>query len=67
LAKKLAECGVFGVSSDEYLTYATKNREEWTLRGQEVVALLKENAEVKWQRWGNNMLNNTQGDSTRHF
>lgn len=27
LAKKLAECGVFGVSSDEYLSYAVKNRE----------------------------------------
>lgn len=26
LAKKLKECGVFGVSSDEYLNYAQKNR-----------------------------------------
>jgi len=26
LAKKLKNCGVFGVSSDEYLNYATKNR-----------------------------------------
>lgn len=26
LAKKLKECGVFGVSSVEYLDYATKNR-----------------------------------------
>jgi hypothetical protein len=38
LAKKLSECGVFGVSSDEYLNYATKNREESERRGQEVVA-----------------------------
>jgi class 3 adenylate cyclase len=37
LAKKLKECGVFGVSSDEYLNYAMKNRQEWELRGQEVV------------------------------
>ena len=37
LAKKLKECGVFGVSSDEYLNYAMKNREEWEVRGQEVV------------------------------
>lgn len=29
LAKKLADCGVFGVSSDEYLNYAVKNRNEW--------------------------------------
>lgn len=28
LAKKLKECGVFGVSSDEYLNYAQKNRQE---------------------------------------
>lgn len=28
LAKKLKECGVFGVSSGEYLDYATKNRNE---------------------------------------
>jgi hypothetical protein len=38
LAKKLKECGVFGVSSDEYLNYALANREEWAERGQEVVA-----------------------------
>jgi class 3 adenylate cyclase len=37
LAKKLKDCGVFGVSSDEYLNYAMKNREEWEARGQEVV------------------------------
>ncbi len=38
LAKKLSECGVFGVSSDEYLNYALKNREEWERRGEAVVA-----------------------------
>ena len=38
LAKKLKECGVFGVSSDEYLNYALKNREEWEQKGREVVA-----------------------------
>jgi hypothetical protein len=37
LAKKLKDCGVFGVSSDEYLNYAMKNREEWENRGKEVV------------------------------
>lgn len=37
LAKKLKECGVFGVSSEEYLNYAVKNREEWESRGQELV------------------------------
>jgi len=37
LAKKLKECGVFGVSSVEYLTYAEKNRAEWFAKGNEVV------------------------------
>jgi len=44
LAKKLKECGVFGVSSDEYLTYAMKNREEWIARGEDVVQNLLEEA-----------------------
>jgi hypothetical protein len=33
LAQKLKECGVFGVSGDEYLTYAKLNREEWARKG----------------------------------
>eukprot|EP00934_Nitzschia_sp_Nitz4_P003423 Nitzschia sp. Nitz4//scaffold22_size323478//228950//232528//NITZ4_000565-RA/size323478-snap-gene-0.561-mRNA-1//-1//CDS//3329543109//3413//frame0 len=37
LAKKLSDCGVFGVSSDEYLNYAIKNREEWETKGQSIV------------------------------
>jgi 3'5'-cyclic nucleotide phosphodiesterase len=37
LAKKLKDCGVFGVSSDEYLNYAIRNRQEWETRGREVV------------------------------
>jgi hypothetical protein len=35
LAKKLKECGVFGVSGDEYLTYAQMNRTEWEQKGRE--------------------------------
>lgn len=38
LAKKLKDCGVFGVSSDEYLNYAMKNREEWARKGESVTA-----------------------------
>jgi hypothetical protein len=38
LAKKLAKCGVFGVSSDEYLNYAIANRNEWERQGEGVVA-----------------------------
>lgn len=42
LAKKLKDCGVFGVSSDEYLNYAVSNRNEWFRRGKEIVAEMKE-------------------------
>jgi hypothetical protein len=38
LAKKLKDCGVFGVSSDECLNYARQNRKEWENRGEEIVA-----------------------------
>ena len=37
LAKKLKDCGVFGVSSDEYLNYALDNRREWEVKGELVV------------------------------
>lgn len=48
LAKKLAEVGVFGVSSSEYLDFAMKNRAEWELKGKEVVEgmILKVNGRV---------------------
>eukprot|EP00934_Nitzschia_sp_Nitz4_P003041 Nitzschia sp. Nitz4//scaffold172_size47551//27808//31430//NITZ4_007145-RA/size47551-augustus-gene-0.38-mRNA-1//1//CDS//3329538762//3031//frame0 len=45
LARKLSECGVFGVSSDEYLNYAMKNREEWERKGKDVVAEMVEELE----------------------
>jgi hypothetical protein len=38
LAKKLESYGVFGVSSDEYLTYALENRKEWVEKGEAIVA-----------------------------
>jgi hypothetical protein len=37
LAKKLDECGVFGVASDECLFSAIENRREWALKGEAVV------------------------------
>jgi 3'5'-cyclic nucleotide phosphodiesterase len=42
LAKKLKDCKIFGVSSDEYLNYAFQNRTEWEERGMEIVEQLKE-------------------------
>ena len=46
LAKKLKDCGVFGVSSDEYLNYAIQNRQEWEARGREVVNEMIESVHV---------------------
>jgi 3'5'-cyclic nucleotide phosphodiesterase len=37
LAQKLRECGVFGVSCDEFLDYAMDNRLEWETKGREIV------------------------------
>ena len=48
LAKKLKDCGVFGVSSDEYLNYAMQNRAEWEEKGQSVVAELIQSATEKY-------------------
>jgi class 3 adenylate cyclase len=58
LAKKLKECGVFGVSSDEYLNYALENRREWSTKGEEAVATMiakystKEEGESAQQQQG---------------
>jgi len=38
LAGKLKDCNVFGVSSDECLNYALRNRAEWQERGEGIVA-----------------------------
>ena len=48
LAKKLRDCGVFGVSSDEYLGYAERNREEWEMRGPSVVEGMMERIQAKY-------------------
>jgi hypothetical protein len=37
LAKKLEDCGVFGVSSHEHLNYAKSNHEEWIWEGENIV------------------------------
>ena len=42
LSKKLKECGVFGVSSDEYLSYALENRKEWEKKGESIVEAMVE-------------------------
>ena len=49
LAKKLKECGVFGVSSGETLNYATKNRQEWEAKGEKIVEGLVAKAERTYE------------------
>lgn len=48
LAKKLKDCGVFGVASDEYLNYAVQNRQQWETHGREIVNELKESVKNVW-------------------
>ena len=48
LTKKLKECGVFGVSSGEYLNYAQKNRAEWEAHGEEIVANMTKEVRKKY-------------------
>eukprot|EP00934_Nitzschia_sp_Nitz4_P002739 Nitzschia sp. Nitz4//scaffold111_size72815//56756//60609//NITZ4_005798-RA/size72815-snap-gene-0.111-mRNA-1//-1//CDS//3329533204//2729//frame0 len=50
LANKLDECGVFGVSYDEYVTYAMGNRKEWELKGERIVSEMKASCETKYAK-----------------
>lgn len=50
LANKLKECGVFGVSSHEYLNYALQNRAEWEERGEELVENLVRSIAAKEEK-----------------
>jgi class 3 adenylate cyclase len=58
LAKKLKECGVFGVSCDEYLNYALENRREWATKGEEAVANMFEKYAKKPKPGRRNSLTN---------
>jgi 3'5'-cyclic nucleotide phosphodiesterase len=42
LTMKLKDCGVFGVSGDEYYNYAVQNRRQWEVRGKEIVSEMLE-------------------------
>ena len=48
LAQKLKDCGVFGVSSDECLNYARRNRAEWQRNGREVTERMSEKYRLKY-------------------
>ena len=45
LSKKLRDCGVFGPTSDENLTYAQNNRSMWVKDGVSIVKEMLKNAE----------------------
>lgn len=48
LSKKLRDCGVFGLTSDENLNYATHNRQLWVEKGVGIVAEMLEKAEKEF-------------------
>lgn len=53
LAKKLDDCGVFGVSSDECLNYAAQNRKQWAIKGDEIVqAMVQRYRDAKMGKQG---------------
>jgi class 3 adenylate cyclase len=49
LAQKLHDCGVFGVSYDEYINYAQENRSEWERKGEEIVHGWQAEVETKYE------------------
>ena len=48
LTEKLKNCGVFGVSSGEFLDFARKNRAEWENQGEDVVKEMYEECIKKY-------------------
>ena len=51
LAKKLFTCGVFGVSSDEFLNYALINRKEWEAKGEDMVKTYLKNYQEQSEKF----------------
>jgi hypothetical protein len=48
LAKKLEQCGVFGVSHHEFLHNAQENKNEWVKKGEEVTAKMLALCQAKY-------------------
>ena len=63
LAKKLDQCGVFGVSSDEFLNYAKENRGEWEKKGRDIVANYLE----KYNKPGSQKADEEQDDQEQNW
>ena len=60
LAQKLDKCGVFGVSYQEYATYAEANKEEWKEKGKEIVEAMKAHCDEKYKELLKAKLRSTQ-------
>ena len=54
LATKLQECEVFGVTCDEFLDFANENRNEWSVKGREIVAQMLDEAKSQPRKMGGN-------------
>jgi len=52
LARKMSDSGVFGPSGDQYLTYATNNRNEWEKKGLDALRTMIEAAKVETESSG---------------
>jgi hypothetical protein len=46
LAKRLRECKIYGVSSEEYYGFALENRREWEQKGRDLVSVFKLRASI---------------------
>jgi hypothetical protein len=64
LAKKLKDCSVFGVASDEFLSYAMDNRNEWEAKGEKIVVDMKSRVCTELQRQSKKVGFEDQEDAT---
>lgn len=59
LSKKLADCGVFGVASDESYLNAVSNRKDWEAKGEAIVEQMLEKTKAKYEEsvrhWNQNI------------
>lgn len=63
----MKDCGVFGVSSDEFLNYALENKKEWEERGQEVVQEMTEKMLRMDQRQKKSLCNEDEKESANDW
>lgn len=62
LAKKLDTCGVFGVSKDEYLIFASENRKEWERKGRAFVDEIHKKCQEKYGTYPSSVSNSADAE-----